>query len=114
MTIVLGLLPTAYDAESAVNNLTEQEVSQRNISVILKNEADARAIISDGGPLRGASVADLEARLTAIGVPAQEAGQFAQGVQSGQALLAISASGGAADAAKATLQSYNAQWLQEV
>lgn len=114
MTFVLGLLPTASDAESAVNNLTEEGFSERSISVVLERAADARAIIADGGPLRGATGGDLAGRLSALGVPPPEAEQYAAGVQGGQALLAISAGGDAAEAAKETLQSYQAQRLQVV
>lgn len=112
--VVLGLLATGSDAESAVNNLTEEGVSERSISVVMANEADARAIADDAGPLKGATAGDLEERLTGLGLSAGDAGQLSQGVQGGEALLAITASDALQSAITETLTSYNAQHVQTV
>jgi hypothetical protein len=112
MSTIVGLLGGAGDAESAVNNLTEQGVGERSISVILASEADARAIIADGGPLRGVAAADLAARLSALGVNDGQA--YEQAIRTGAALIAVTAAGGLAASVRETLVGYNAQRLQEV
>jgi hypothetical protein len=112
MSTVVGLLASASDAESAVNNLAEQGVAERVISVVLASEADARAIIADGGPLRGATADGLAARLSTLGVNDGQA--YAQAVRAGAALIAVTASGGLATSVRETLAGYNAQRLQEV
>lgn len=105
--LLLALLPTSYDAEAAVNNLTEEGISQRHISVVTVNEADARAIINPGGPLDGVSAAALGAALESHNLPAPDAQAYSQGVSEGHALVAVSASPDAVNAVTATLAGYS-------
>lgn len=112
MGTIIGLLASPADAESTVNNLTEQGIGEHSISVVLANEGDARAIIPDGGPLRGATVQSLAARLSALGVAEAEA--YQQAVSGGSACVAVAASGGLASSAQQTLAGYQAQLVQEI
>jgi hypothetical protein len=111
-TVVLGLVPSPSDAESAVNNLTEQGVSERSISVITADPSDARAIIDDSGPLRGTTRETVTDHLAALGVT--EADAYAAAIDGGQALLAISVSTEMQASAEDTLRSYRAQRLTAV
>ena len=110
--IVLGIVPSGSAAESAVDNLTEQDFSERNISVIMRNESDARAIAGDRGPLQGVTASDLPARLNSLGLT--QVDDYTAAVDEGQALIAVIAHGDDADAVKATLASYSARNVQEV
>lgn len=110
--IVLGIVPSGSAAESAVDNLTEQDFSERNISVVMRNEPDARAVAGDAGPLKGVTASDLSARLTGLGLT--QVDTYTTAVDQGQALIAVAAHGEDADAVKATLASYAARNVQEV
>lgn len=112
--IVLGLLPNPSDAEATVNNLVEQEVSQRSISVVTASAADARAIIDDAGPLVGATAATLTDRLTELSVPSADAEAYAEAVLAGQALIAVSVSPTTEQAVVDTLRSDGAQRVQSI
>lgn len=89
MPVIVGVVPNPSDAESAINNLTEQGVSQRSISLVTADETDARAVIDDGGPLKGTTVATLQARLQKAGMTPEETATYTTGMQSGGALLAV-------------------------
>ena len=90
--IVVTLLPDATSAEEAVNSLTEAGVGEGRISLILQNDATARAIIDDGGPLRGTTAAGLERGLEAHGMVPTDTRLFVEGVSQGRALLAVALS----------------------
>lgn len=103
----LALLPSPADAESAVNNLTEQGITERHISVITANPADARAIIADGGPLPGVTASNLGQALTSRGLTSDAAQRYSDGVTAGHALIAVAAPPAAAETVQATLHDYN-------
>lgn len=103
--IVLALLPSAERAESVISQLGEVGVLERTISLILKNEQDARAVIDDWGPLEGTNVANLDSRLSQIDVPSDRIDLYSRGVNAGEALLAVNAGTQWQDAVKETLES---------
>jgi hypothetical protein len=106
-TTFLALLPTPADAESAVNNLSEQGITERHISIVTANPADARAIIADGGPLAGVTASNLGEALTTRGLPGDATQRYSDGVAVGHALIAVAAPPAAAEMVQATLQDYN-------
>lgn len=110
--IVLGLLPSGSAAESAVDNLTEQDFSERSISVVMQNEEDGQAIAGDAGPLKGVTASNLIQYLTHLGATDLE--PYSQGLAAGGALIAVAARGSDSNAVRATLEGYAAQRLQEV
>jgi hypothetical protein len=95
--VVLGLLPGGEQAEEAINSLTEQGFSERHISLVMRDEQTARAIIDDYGPLRGTDEATLQQRLSQLNVDSNHVSAFLEGIAQGKALLAVDAT--AADSA---------------
>lgn len=89
--IVIGILPTAASAETAVNNLTEEGFSEKDISLVMKNDQTARAILKDNGPLEGISTDNLESVLTKVGVEEAVVNQYQEALDNNKALLAVAA-----------------------
>lgn len=110
-TLLLGLVPNASSAEAAVNDFVEAGVSERRISLIMKDTATAEAIAGQSGPLRGISASALPDKLTGLGVSQSDAQALSAGVQSGQALIALPVDGGSQSDAIQVLQSANGQHI---
>lgn len=113
-SVVLGVVGSPSDAESVVNDLTEQDFPERSISVVTANESDARAIIGDGGPLRGVTGDRLAGSLQSLGMASGDASAYSSAVRSGAAVVAVSASSATADAIRQTLESAGARQIQEI
>lgn len=112
--VLVGIVSSPSDAESVVNNLTEQGFSQRTLSVVTANEDDARAIIGDGGPLRGATVDTLAGRLQSLGMSSADAEAYSGAARRGAAVLAIAVSPDTEEAAGETLRTAGAQRIQTI
>lgn len=112
--LLLGLLPDASSAEAAINDCVEAGLSERQISLLMADERTARSIIGDGGPLRGAPPADGAPKLVALGLSQADADAYANGVTSGQALLALSVDGDSRDGAREVLEDHGAHQISVV
>jgi hypothetical protein len=112
--IVFGLLPDGSSAESAISSLVEEDFHERTISVVMKDESQARAIAADGGPLRGTDPTGIEAKITELGGTADEVLVLTSGIEQGQALLAVSTTPTASAAAAETLRDYGATYILTV
>ncbi|HUX86445.1 MAG TPA: hypothetical protein VMW65_05540 [Chloroflexota bacterium] len=96
--LVIGLLPSLDRASLCLTNLAEADFDAANISIVTESPDDAARIGNVGGPLAGANVENLAARLAGLGLPAEAAALYQQGVVSGKVFIAI-ATPDAADAA---------------
>jgi hypothetical protein len=112
--VLLGLVAGGGDAESAVNNFVEEGFAEGSISVVMRSEAEARAIIADGGPLRGLTAANLAGMLAGLGLSSNEVAGYTGAVQQGRALIAISVDAPDAAAAVETLRDYHALQVRTV
>src|SRR4051812_18303550 len=91
--LLLGLVPNASNAESAINDFVEAGVSERRISIVMSDESVARAIAPDTGALRGANSSDVLTRLTGLGMTPDAAKVYADGLLGGQVLIAVEVEG---------------------
>lgn len=112
-SLVIGLVASARDAESLINNLLEQDFSRHSLSVVTANSAESAAMGVDHGPLHGVGVDQLSSRLVALGMPAASAASMADAIRNGQTLVAIKVSEAERDAARRTLESAGSQ-VEEV
>jgi hypothetical protein len=106
--LLLGLIPDSSNAEAAINDCVEAGMSERHISLVMADETTARAIIDDGGPLRGAAPATVADVLERAGVSPADAQAYAGGVAAGQALIALDVDDDTRDGATEVLQDHRA------
>ncbi|MGI8419212.1 MAG: hypothetical protein ACR2LN_01055 [Candidatus Levyibacteriota bacterium] len=104
--IVLGVIASS-SAETAINNLTEADFDEKNISLVMKDEQSARKIIDAYGPLKDTSVSTLPQALQRLGMQKAQSDHIIQAVVAGKALIAIQTPQEAVDAAKEMLNDYN-------
>jgi len=88
-TLVLGVFDDAASADEAVNNLTEQEFSERSMSVVMQDASVAREILSSVGPLGAETLDELVPALTGFGMSDATAKGYASALETGGALLAV-------------------------
>lgn len=112
--MVVSLLPDATSAEEAVNSLTEAGVGDGRISLILQDDATARAIVDDGGPLRGTTAAGLERGLETHGMAPADTRLFVEGVSQGRSLLAVALRRGEGPGVEDVLRDHGAQHIMTV
>lgn len=77
----------------------------------MQDVATARAIAHDAGPLKGTTPDALQAKLAELGVSAADAQALADGVRSGQALIALPVDAGSESDAVEVLQGLDGQHI---
>lgn len=109
--VVLAVLASSDDAESLLNNLSEEGISERGISVIMCNETDARALADNRGPLADVTAGNLVSGLTKLGVSAGDIETYRRVVGAGGVLLALAMPSALSAAVSETLREYRAQHI---
>lgn len=111
--LLLGIFDTST-IETVINNLTEVDIAQDTISLVMNDEKTARDIIADAGPLHGVTVATLGKTLQQQGVDTAQAEHFEQLVAQGKALLAVSGNQEILTLARSICNDYDTLTLVEV
>lgn len=97
--IVIGILPTADDVASCLNNLAEAEFAPEDTSLIMRSKADAEKLATLSGTLNGLTPDALRGRLTALRLSPEEAGIYSSAALAGSGVVAVAAPAGSEDAA---------------
>jgi hypothetical protein len=105
--MVMGIIPFS-SIETAINNLTEADFDESTISLVLKDAKLARQIIDDQGPLKGATLSNLQKKLSEYET-GNKTQAYITSIQKGNALIAISVPEEAVDAAEEMLSDYDAE-----
>lgn len=79
----------ADNIETLLNNLEEADFDSHNISVIMQDEKNARAIAEDTGPLKGVTGETLAEKLHALGVTDIDSKIYQQQINNNRALIAL-------------------------
>lgn len=103
--IVLGIIPVA-DAETAINNLSEADYDEKDISLVMRDVKTARLIIDDYGPLNNTNPSNIGAKLTELGVSKDSQKSYSEALENGKALLAISCTKENVNTTKSMLADY--------
>ncbi len=112
--MVIGIVPDVSSVETLLNNLSEAGFDLKTVSVILKDPALRNKIAKDTGPFKGATAADLAARLVKAGVSSQDAQAIMDAVNKGGAFVAIAPPGASQQAAVEMLNDYKPQLVKVV
>ena len=97
--IVIGILPTADDVASCLNNLAEAEFTPEDTSLIMRSKADAEKLAALSGTMNGLSPDALRARLIDLGLSTQDARLYSDAALAGSGVVAVAAPAGSEDAA---------------
>ena len=85
--IVLGILPDSASAETALNNLSEADFDEKDISVVMQNEATARNLADDTGPLKGITAENIKKKLNSFGISDSQYTAYQSSLQQGKVLI---------------------------
>ena len=110
--MIVGILPNASTAEILLNNLSEADFDLSDVSVIMQDLKLRDAIAQDGGPLQGADLSNLSARLVQAGLSAPDAKLYRDALAQGKVLVALTAPSGSEQAAKEMFQDQSAELIQ--
>jgi hypothetical protein len=111
--MIVGILPNASSAEILLNNLAEADFSLEEVSVIMRDLEQRKAIAPDRGPLKGATVSNVADRLAQAGLSEQDARLCRNAVAQGKVLIAMTVPPEAQKAAKEMLQDHAAEFIKE-
>jgi hypothetical protein len=112
MILLAVFVPSSV--ETLLNNLSEADFELADVSLVLTDQKKRDAIAQDAGPLKGATPANLPARLTQVGVPQPDAAFYAENVARGQALVALNVKKETEHPAVEMFQDYNPQHLMTI
>ncbi|MFN8458767.1 MAG: hypothetical protein U0401_29635 [Anaerolineae bacterium] len=87
--MLMGVLPDASSAETLLNNLSEADFNLADISIIMRDSKLQRAIAPDTGPLQGAKLRNLVAKLRQAGLSPAEVEAYRAAVAQGKVLVAM-------------------------
>jgi len=90
--MIIGILTQLDDAEGALNNLLEADFNSSNISVVMSNKEQAKAISDSSGVLTGTPVEGLAEALVKLGLK-KDALKYQDMVKKGGVLVVVSAEG---------------------
>jgi len=107
--IIFGILPNTESLESLLNNFEEVDFDTHDISVVMKNNREARIYIDDYGPLMGADIKNLNNLLIQHGISSDDAIDYLESIEKHAVLLAISIDPVAQDVAVDMLKDYDVQ-----
>jgi hypothetical protein len=110
--MLIAILPNSSTTETLLNNLSEAEFDLAQVSVVTRDPKLRDAIAQDTGPLKGASVKDLAARLVAAGLPQPETKSYLDAVAEGKVLVALVTPAGSEPAAREMLQDHSAELIK--
>jgi hypothetical protein len=111
--VLLGVID-ATSIETAINNITEVDVPESAISLVMKDMNQARQIIGTEGPLQEVSLVNLVAKLQSLGVTQSASKNYQQLIKQGKALLAVTGDQQTLDVVKDVLHDYPHTALLEV
>ncbi len=111
MKIILGVI-SGIDAQAAIDNIIEAGFDEKNISLVMADDQQARMILDDGGPVKGTRMINLLRSLTQLKIVNGE--DYQKLLVKGNALLAIATPDESANAAKEMLSDYYAQLVTVV
>ena len=97
--IVIGILPTADDVASRLNNLAEAEFAPEDTSLIMRSRADVEKLAALSGMMNGLSPDALLAKLSDLGLSSQDARLYSDAALAGSGVVAVAAPAGSEDAA---------------
>lgn len=112
--MLIAVLPDSSHTETLLNNLSEAGFDLAQLSVVARDAKLRDAIAKDAGPLQGASLKGLAARLVSAGVPRAEAKPYADAVRGGKLLVAIVTPPESEAAAKEMLQDHSAELIRQM
>lgn len=110
--MILALIPKSSSVETLLNNLQEADFDLSSVSVILGDQKLRDKIAGDAGPLKGVAPPSLLGKLTALGLPKQDAQAYVDGVTKGQALVAMAAPKDSQAAAVEMFKDYDPELLK--
>ena len=110
--MLIAVLPNTSFTETLLNNLSEADFDLAQVSVVTRDPKVRDAMAEDAGPLKGANLNNLAAKLAQAGLPQAETKPYADAVTQGQVLVAINASPESQPAAKEMLQDHSAQMIR--
>ena len=105
--IVIGILPTADDVASCLNNLAEAEFAPEDTSLIMRSKAEVEKLATLSGVLNGITPDDLRAKLIALHLSSGDAGLYSDAAIAGSGVVAVAAPAGSEDAAAETIADSN-------
>lgn len=107
-TIILGILSTS-SVNGFIDNLTEMDLNERDISLLMEDKQTARNIIDDNGPLKGVTVDNLPTAFQRLKLG--NVNTYLDLIKQGNALVAVSVKNSLTDTIKETFNDYNAQQI---
>jgi hypothetical protein len=111
--MLLGIFSKTSPVESLLNNFSEVGFDLADVSVIMKDVKTRDAVADDDGPLKGATLETLSARLLQAGVPASAVERCRDAVAQGKVLVAMIPPPDAQDAAREMFQDVSAELIEE-
>ncbi len=111
--MIVGIIPDSSSVETLLNNLSEADFDLSAMSVIMADVKTRNALAHDTGPLKGARVTTLAARLAGTGLSPEAAAHCRDAVAAGKVLVAMKVPPESVAAAREMLADYSAELVQE-
>jgi hypothetical protein len=108
----IAILPNTSSTETLLNNLSEADFDLKQVSVVMRDLKQRKAVAKDTGPLKGANLNNLAARLAQAGLSQPDAQPYVDAVTQGKVLVAMMAPSGSEAAAQEMLQDHSAQMIK--
>lgn len=110
--MLIAILPDASHAETLLNNLSEADYDLAQVSVLMRDVKLRKAVAKDTGPLKGANVKNLAARLTAAGMTDVETKGYTDALAQGKVLVAVVTPPESQAAAQEMLRDHSAEMIK--
>ncbi len=111
--MLIGLLPDSSKTEILLNNLSEADFDLADISVIMQDLKQRKAIARDAGPWKGIRLEKINSKLIEAGLSAEQAEQCVNQLRQGMVLVVMQVSQESLSAAREMFQDHNAQIIKE-
>lgn len=87
--IIMGIVADINSLDGLINNLEEEEIEEKNISYLMKDQKTARQIIGDFGPLKNLTSESLIPKLQSLKIAPAEIKEFQNALEIGQGIIAV-------------------------
>ncbi len=112
--IVIGILPTADDVASCLNNLAEAEFAPEDTSLIMRSKAEVEELAALSGTLNGLTPDALSAKLIDLGLSSQDARLYSAAALAGSGVVAVAAPAGSEGAAAEIIMDSNGRNVRTI